>query len=998
MIHYGLPGTSLEACTAGYLSESSVHPTDAWMILPANYLTEMVIQDITARKIPFIPSRITTVSAFAKIVVAAAYPDVRILSPVEQMLIFSRIVENNPKEYRLFSRKTDPVSSSGKPVGLLSVKNFVALYNMLKFRNTIISKKNDRITALASIFTAYETFCDIEQIADAPTVLRLATSAVRSGAFPLRSVHLYGFFSPKKLEADLLDAVRVVATGLFEFAPYVANDKIFPLHEDIPSVDDDARDFSEVMFRKFPISPNLPIKKIGVFSDRISEFSAIAEKICCLIENGVRPGDIAVLTPEVPLYAELAEELFPDFSANGQPLEFTSSISYPLLRSRSIAAVFLFLKTILGNYTVPDMIALFSCPYFSWGERYISPHALIWISRSAEITGGRQQWLEHSKNLRARFSADINDPCLLSSEKSKLVAKIQKIDIILKKLEDVFSQFDLFGTENRSISDFISVLRLNLTELSYPQGQLGGNLPLEDVVAVETFSSILADIDASDTLMPPEQISLDRFHTMLSASVASVSPFPPVIRNSENKVKILGFHEIAHQKIPQVFFAGLTADVIPCGRPKFPFSTIIEMCETGTQICEEVLREERYAFLSALLAAKEAIYLSAPVNGEGSAKIPSVWLQMFDLPGTEWNCDEFRHSSSWTSERVGRLIAEGEWEEDIDCSHLSDFSDVVRRIGVETIERVGTPVATYDAVFSSHPLRKLFEIRYSTEACFAVTDLERYAACPFRWYTELHLRLTPHPDIKNDERTRLGNVIHKTMYRLVTESENFPPSKNTRDASISDLLMIANDEFSKTGSLATPKWLSLHNRYIGTPEYPGILSKVIDHEIVLVETGSTTPEELLEYPFSMVDMSGLSLPDGSELRLEGRIDRVRFLKGKYVVTDYKTGMAKKAMEIKSGRSLQLPLYLAAMEHLHPDWGRGEGTYYRIAADVVEEISPLSDDADCFIPDALLRASLCRTGMQAGRCQPVYGKFSCEYCRERFICRFDLLRSLSGDVF
>jgi hypothetical protein len=232
------------------------------------------------------------------------------------------------------------------------------------------------------------------------------------------------------------------------------------------------------------------------------------------------------------------------------------------------------------------------------------------------------------------------------------------------------------------------------------------------------------------------------------------------------------------------------------------------------------------------------------------------------------------------------------------------------------------------------------------------------------------------------------------MYRLIIESENFPPSKDTRYDAISDILRIADGEFSKI-DLATPKWQSLRNHYVGTPEYPGMLSKVIDHEITLAETGNVTPKKLLEYSFSMMEMPGISLPDGNRLRLEGRIDRIRFSDGKYVVTDYKTDRVKKTAEIKSGKSLQLPLYLAAVKCLHPDWTRSGATYYRIAAGVVDEKHLFFDDVDCFVQNALLHATLYRAGMQNGCCQPVYNKFICENCRERFICRTDQLRSLAG---
>lgn len=994
--HYGLPGTALDTCTAEFIRESRNDPLGTWMILPVNRLAETQKQQLTAQNIPLIPSRITTIPALAQTIVTAAYPAARILSPVEQTLIFTRIAENNQDIQNLLTSRTDPPQADGKTARTASVENLVTLYNTLRYRNAALPKGNNKLAALTALFTEYEKFCQEHSAADAPALLRLAAAAVRSGAFPLHHVTLYGIFSPKERETDLLTAIRDHARHLSEYIPHAANDKIFPAHTAPPAHTPKGprAQFAETVFKTLTITPGLPITKIGTFPDRTAELSAIAEEICRLIENGTKPGDIAILTPEVPLYTELAAELFPDFTANGRTLSITSSIGHPLLRSTSIAAVFSLLKTILGNYTVEDMTTLFSSPYFRWGDHYISPRDLTWLSRACSITGGRQQWLEYPDHLRTRCTAALEDAGTPEPEKAELTAKIHRIDKTRQKLETIFTLLDPLGRGRQTAGRFIHNLRRILSDLGYPAGHLGSRLSPDDAAAVGHFASVLADIETAETLIPPERTPLGRFYAMLLAFVRNTQNTPNTTGNPENEVKILGFREIVHQKIPHIFLAGLTADVLPRVHPRLPYLTMAETLQTGTQTYEETLREERYALLSAILAAEKSICLSAPATDEGTPKIPSAWLQMFRIPNTAWTCSELPHSAAWRAEHAGRLIAAGTWEETLDCSRLPDLREAARKITIETVDRRGIPATEYDAVFSSHPLREQFAGRYGTDTCFTVTDLERYAACPFRWYTELHLRLTPHPDPERDERPELGNVIHKTMYRLITESEHFPPSKDTRDAAVSGLQKIAEEEFAKIG-LATPKWQSLRNRYIGTPGHPGRLAEVIDHEIELAELGSTTPAALLEYPFTMTDKPGIPLPDGSTFRLEGRIDRIRITGKTYTVTDYKTGTAKKPADIASGKSLQLPLYLAAMEHLHPGWTRGDGTYYRIATSRIEETRPLAGDADCFVTESLLHAARYRNGMQAGICSPAYTKTVCEHCRERFICRFDRLRSLAG---
>jgi ATP-dependent helicase/DNAse subunit B len=857
-------------------------------------------------------------------------------------------------------------------------------------------------------------------MADQTKILRLAANAVRNGIFSVKTVIIYGIFSPKKLEAELLDAVRDQVVRVSEFVPYANNAKIFlekpaDASKENSGTKQTRAAFAESLFNTLSLPLDLPIQKIGIFPDRIKEFSAIAEEICRLIETGVRPCDIAVLTPEVLRYAELAAELSPDFSAAGQPLRFTSSIGHPQFRSQPVVAMLSLLKTVVGNYTIEGMTTLFSYPNFLGEKLYISPRDLTWLSRSAGITGGEWQWLEYPLVFRAKLSAGLENSSTPVPEKADLAAKIEKIDAMHQKLESVFSLLAPFGSSRQTVSEFVLLLRRTLKTLGYRRRCRSP----EDTVAVRNFFAVLASIDAAGTLMRPDRISLGQFYSMLFAFVKSPQSSSQHAYRDEDMVKILGFREIVHHKIAHVFLAGLTADVLPRVHPRLPFLTMAETLEAKTQTYEDALRDERYAFLSVLLAATESIHLSSPASDEGTIKIPSAWLQMFNLPVTEWEGEELRHSASCLAVRAGHLIAEGRLEEGLDCSRLLEVAgqrdacsvarvprattahlhmrraamdSVVQRISIEILDRAGPPVTEYDAVFAFHPLREQFIGQYGEEACFSATNLETYAACPFRWYAELHLRLVPHPDPESDGRSELGNVIHTTMYRLITESPYFPPTPEVRDAAVADLLKIANEEFAKI-SLETPKWQSLRNRYIGTPEYPGRLAEVIDHEIELAASGSISPKELLEYSFTMANLPGLLLPNGSEIRLEGRIDRIRLVGGRFFVTDYKTGRIKKPAEIKSGKSLQLPLYLLAMEHLHPDWKLAGGTYYQISAGAVAEIHPLVVDGDCFVSDALAYAAQYRQGMQNGVCSPSYEKAICETCRERCICRFNKLRSL-----
>lgn len=981
---YEVPGTAVDTLVAAYLRESNAYPADTWVILPVNRLAGTIREQITKRGAACIPSRITTVAEFAETVTTAIFPEMRIVSSLEQNLIFSWIVQHNQSILHLFPEK--------KP-GLSAVEDLVTLYDTLAYQCAVLPEGGEKLTALSSVFREYDRFCEKERLADPPRILALATTAVRSGRFPLKMVFLYGMFAPKELEAKVLDAVVLAAGQIEEFVPHANNDKIFP-RRTVPTEEHSvATKLAETIFQRLTITPDLPIKKIGVFPNRIRELSAVAEEICVLIDAGVQPGDIAILTPEVPLTVEIAGELFPDFVAGSRTLKFTSSLGHPLFRYPAVSAAFSVLKTVIGNYTTADMTTLFSYPYFSWGEEYLSPRDLTWLARFAEITGGAWQWLSYPESLKKRFQAKCEDPDIPPPEKAELAAKITKIEELTQKLSRVFSLLKPFE-ERKATAEFTADLRSILSHLNYPRGFSAAGLSSEDASAVNSFTDVLSGLEAAETLLPHEVMSPGALYARLFSLVKSAQNNMPSPYADEDTVKILGLREVVHQHIPHIFLTGLTADAIPRVHPRLPFLTIAETFAAKTQTYEDTLREERYAFLAALLCAEKSIYLSAPSSDEGTTKIPSPWLEMFCVPDTAWIVPELRHSGTWLAEHAGRLIAGGTWEEGLVLPECLDLGDAARRIGIEAVDRAGIPTGEYDAVFSGLPLRNRFGERYRADTEYSVTELERYAACPFRWYIELHLRLTPMPDPESDERPELGNVIHKTMYRLITESAYFPPDRETKDAALADLRRIAVEEFEKI-NLTTPKWQSLKNQYVGTNQYPGRLAEVIELEIAIAETGFTSPPELLEYAFSFEETPGIPLDNGENLRLQGRVDRIQMSGTAFVVTDYKTGQAKKTADIHAGRSLQLPLYLAALSHLHPDRKGVDGTYYQISPKTVKETRPLKDEQDCGIAASLAHAARYRNGMREGICAPSFHQDICAYCKEKAICRFDKLRSLAG---
>ena len=195
-----------------------------------------------------------------------------------------------------------------------------------------------------------------------------------------------------------------------------------------------------------------------------------------------------------------------------------------------------------------------------------------------------------------------------------------------------------------------------------------------------------------------------------------------------------------------------------------------------------------------------------------------------------------------------------------------------------------------------------------------------------------------------------GNLIHRILYSFYSERrrngrverihlDNLPPA-------LERLHHIARREAQNLG-LRGFFWEMELERMMGTKsgaEGMGLFPRFLELEARELET--TTPSHFeLSFgaypgmgprdPLSTQQPLKIEDPDsGTQVRILGKIDRIdRTPEGKFVVLDYKTGRTSGSLSaIREGLSLQLPIYLLAIENLLGTAGLDEGVagaYYEL---------------------------------------------------------------------
>lgn len=261
---------------------------------------------------------------------------------------------------------------------------------------------------------------------------------------------------------------------------------------------------------------------------------------------------------------------------------------------------------------------------------------------------------------------------------------------------------------------------------------------------------------------------------------------------------------------------------------------------------------------------------------------------------------------------------------------LSAILDHMRNsFRVEAGRLDGTPFPEYNGVLggqiddeSAAALQRLKEHTYS------VTQLESYGVCPFQYFANRVLRLNVIKEVE-EELTPLerGGVLHEILFEfyLSRRERKLPVLQRLGEReyaeAVRELLEIAN---RKLGELNIPDifWEIEKEKITGSANRKGILREFLEMER---SSTLTVAPRYFEVAFGPQVGSGRQIdPDlkydqpisAGDVGLRGKIDRIDVGENIFRIVDYKTGKTISGRkELDRGISLQLPIYLFAVEYM-----------------------------------------------------------------------------------
>ncbi len=369
-------------------------------------------------------------------------------------------------------------------------------------------------------------------------------------------------------------------------------------------------------------------------------------------------------------------------------------------------------------------------------------------------------------------------------------------------------------------------------------------------------------------------------------------------------------------------------------------------------------REENYFFYRCACAAADDLLLVFPQEVEEVPQVPSPYLQEVEMatsagtvdftarevPGQSPDPDRV---ASWRQLRT-HVLATGE---------LSGKSGalVERSLAVDGVDR-GLFWLSLRASRARHSARwsewdgdvgdadvlGVLRERFPSRATVSPTDLERYAGCPFRFYLQEVLGLSPRYRVEGEIPPyivgRLYHAVLEAYYRRYAEDTALgqPPDQEEERQFVHRRVQ----EWSRQLA-ASMAWLDDHFFASLQRRTEEVLCRFLTYERERRE--SAGDEEYLftwqmEKQFSL-DMTGVS-PGGEDLALtvEGVMDRVDRTEDPAaeepdaaVVFDYKMGTQPPGRDdMLSGRDLQVPIYIAAAREILSDLRVLGGGYLSIS--------------------------------------------------------------------
>ncbi len=259
---------------------------------------------------------------------------------------------------------------------------------------------------------------------------------------------------------------------------------------------------------------------------------------------------------------------------------------------------------------------------------------------------------------------------------------------------------------------------------------------------------------------------------------------------------------------------------------------------------------------------------------------------------------------------------------------LSDSA--LRRIEIER-ERASQSFGPYDGEITDPHLIALLNQRFGPNFVHSASGLSVYGNCAYRFFAQRVLKLEPRGEAALDlQAIDAGKLLHDILRRFFEQHRRQPLYKLDREALQKELRDLADGVFNEHERVVPP--LNKQIWKIDREIRKILLDQVLLYELEMQEKAAAHGVLPAYFEVAFGGMKSTARDPHSKdepleltrstfvgeetIKISGQIDRVDIAGDNTLIAyDYKLSTGSTKDDIKSGRSLQLPIYLEALEKL-----------------------------------------------------------------------------------
>lgn len=522
----------------------------------------------------------------------------------------------------------------------------------------------------------------------------------------------------------------------------------------------------------------------------------------------------------------------------------------------------------------------------------------------------KEEWIDHPDGFSGQFSKQ--DAELLGEINASRRFVVESLEHFAKKTEAANGE-EMAAAAYQLLCDIHAAE--NLRSYAARLTQDGDSALAERELRV--WDLLMQILDQTALVVGKSAITRERYAELLRLVIltSSMASIPQGL----DEVTIGDANRIRTSDPKVVFLIGAAQGEFPMtpgGDCVFSDSERRELIRLGLPLndtMEGVALQERFLAYSAMSAASQKLYITYPVSdGAGKALTPSsipeeAQAVLKNIPVL----NELELDPTWfaCAEAPALELAAKKWNADDELS--ATLKELFRkRTSANRLIAVDRAARKQPARFAD---ARVSHALLGNEIKVSATQIEKFELCRFQYFCRYGLNVQERRTAELNA-LEYGSLMHFLLQRLF---QNLGSEKilSLSSEELHRQILAYLDEYVQQmfGGLETK-----------TPRFAYLVSRIADSAQVvslhiaqeLVQSGFHPADFELEIG-SAVGPLVIPLPDGGEVRIDGKIDRVDVMDNDGVrylrVVDYKTGKKEfKLSDVVYGMNMQMLVYLAAL--------------------------------------------------------------------------------------